>query len=158
MKKTIALERNFAASIDEVWELWTTKDGIESWWGPEGFTVTVDKLELRTGGELHYNMTAVGPEQIGFMQKAGMPLTTKARITFAEITPKSRLVYKNWVDFLPGVEAYEAETRVELFASAEGVRMVLTLEAMHSEYQTNLAVMGWESELGKLAKLLEARR
>src|SRR5438552_14247637 len=38
-----------------------------------------------------------------------------------------------------------------------GVRMVLTLDAMHDEHWTKLAVMGWESELGKLAKLVRAR-
>ena len=27
---------HFKATLEEVWELWTTKDGIESWWGPEG--------------------------------------------------------------------------------------------------------------------------
>src|ERR1700759_4906791 len=32
-----SLERTYAASIDEAWALWTTKAGIESWWGPEGF-------------------------------------------------------------------------------------------------------------------------
>ena len=47
MKKRIKLQRTFAATLDLVWELWTTKDGIESWWGPPGFEVTVSKLELR---------------------------------------------------------------------------------------------------------------
>jgi hypothetical protein len=36
--------------------------------------------------------------------------------------------------------------------------MVLTLDAMHDETWTQRAVMGWESELGKLARLLETRR
>src|SRR5439155_6931575 len=26
--------RTFQASAKEVWELWTTKEGLESWWGP----------------------------------------------------------------------------------------------------------------------------
>jgi hypothetical protein len=38
---------------------------------------------------------------------------------------------------------------------AQGVRLVLTLDAMHDEQWTRLAVMGWESELGKLARVLE---
>jgi hypothetical protein len=32
--------------------------------------------------------------------------------------------------------------------------MVLMLDAMHDEQWTRMAVMGWESQLGKLAKLL----
>ena len=69
MRKQITMERTFDATLDEVWELWTTKDGIESWWGPEGFETTVSKLELRVGGALHYAFTAVGEKQIKFMQQ-----------------------------------------------------------------------------------------
>src|SRR6266851_10513510 len=36
-----SIQRTYAASIDEAWALWTTKSGIESWWGPDGFDVTV---------------------------------------------------------------------------------------------------------------------
>jgi hypothetical protein len=34
--------------------------------------------------------------------------------------------------------------------------MVLTFDAMHDEHWTQMAVMVWESELDKLAKLLKA--
>ena len=50
----------------------------ESWWGPEGFEVTVTSLDLRPGGELVYVMTAVSPEQVAFMKEARMPLSTDA--------------------------------------------------------------------------------
>lgn len=32
----VRLERTYDATIDEVWRLWTTREGIESWWGPRG--------------------------------------------------------------------------------------------------------------------------
>jgi uncharacterized protein YndB with AHSA1/START domain len=156
LKKTIRIERQFDASIEEVWELWTTKDGIESWWGPDGFDVTVLELDLRKGGTLHYAMNARGAEQIAFMKKAGMPLSHAVRGTFLEIVPSARLVYTNLVDFVPNVAPYETEIKVELYAAPNGMRLVLTIEAMHDEHWTKMAVMGWESELGKLAKLLAA--
>ena len=53
-RRMITIERTFNAAIEDVWALWTTADGIESWWGPEGFRVKVRKLELRPGGALHY--------------------------------------------------------------------------------------------------------
>ncbi len=40
-----SIERAYPASIDAAWALWTTKAGIESWWGPEGFNVTVTDVE-----------------------------------------------------------------------------------------------------------------
>jgi uncharacterized protein YndB with AHSA1/START domain len=40
-RKRITLERVYHTDVQDVWDLWTTKDGIESWWGPGGFAVTV---------------------------------------------------------------------------------------------------------------------
>lgn len=156
-KQGITIERTYAASIDDVWELWTTKEGIESWWGPDGFSVEVRSIDLRPGGQLRYAMTATAPPQIEFMKRAGMPLTTESTITYIEVAPKRRLAYEHLVDFVPGVGPYSVSTVVELHPTAGGVKMVLRLDPMHDEEWTKRAVMGWESELGKLAKVLEGR-
>lgn len=157
-RQKVTLERAFDAAIEDVWELWTTKDGIESWWGPEGFTVSVRKLDLRPGGELLFATTATAPDQVEFIKKLGMPLTTESRIIYIEIVPRQRLAYTNILDFVPGVPTYEVATIVDFETSPQGVRMVLTMDAMHDENWTKMAVMGWESQFGKLAKLLAARR
>lgn len=155
-KKRITIERTFDASIEDVWELWTTKEGIESWWGPEGFMVKVHSIDLRVGGHLAYAMICVGPEQIEFMKKANMPLTTENRLTYTEVTLQKRLAFTQKADFIPGVDPYDVGTMVEFHSSGPGVRMLLTIDAMHDEHWTKMAVMGWESELGKLAKVLKA--
>jgi uncharacterized protein YndB with AHSA1/START domain len=155
--KRITLERVYRADVQDVWDLWTTKDGIESWWGPGGFVVTVRKLDLRAGGELLYAMTAIDPPQVAFMKKNGMPLTNECRITFSEVVPLRRLAYVHLADFIPGVEPYDVTTVVELHPTSESVRMVLTFDAMHSDEWTERAVMGWESEIGKLAAVIDAR-
>jgi uncharacterized protein YndB with AHSA1/START domain len=157
VRPKLSLERTFQASIDDVWELWTTKEGIESWWGPEGFSVVVHELDLRPGGKLSYAMTATGPEQAEYMKKAGMPITTENRVTFTKVEPPRRLVYNELADFIPGVEPYEVETIVELSQVSDGVRLVLTFESMHDEHWTEMARLGRESELGRLAKVLAAR-
>jgi uncharacterized protein YndB with AHSA1/START domain len=154
-RQKVTLERTFDASVEELWDLWTTKEGIESWWGPDGFAVKVQKLDLRPGGELLYTMTAIASDQIEFMKKAGMPLTTETRATYTEVVPPRRLVYSTKADFIPGVEPYDAATVVELHPSAEGVRLVLTIDAMHDEHWTQMAVMGWKNELEKLARVLK---
>jgi uncharacterized protein YndB with AHSA1/START domain len=157
MSKRITLERTFEASLTDVWDLWTTKEGIESWWGPDGFSVKVRKLDLRAGGELHYAMSATAPPQIEFMKKAGMPITTEAKITYTEVSPLERLAYTHLTDFIPGVAPYDVATVVELFADGSRVRMSLSFDPMHDEVWTDRAVKGWEMELGKLAKVLEKK-
>ena len=89
-RRRITLERTYPSPIEDVWDLWTTTDGIESWWGPEGFSVKVRKLDLRPGGVLEYAMTATAPAQVQFMKKAGVPLTTDVRIAFTEVVARRR--------------------------------------------------------------------
>ena len=156
-RKRIRLERFYRAELRDVWDLWTTKEGIESWWGPGGFAVTVRTLDLRPGGELRYAMTAVDPPQVAFMKKAGMPTTQELHITFTDVVPFRRLEYLHAADFIPRTEPYDIATLVELEETPEGVRLVLTFDAMHNEEWTERAVMGWEGELGQLAAVLEAR-
>jgi uncharacterized protein YndB with AHSA1/START domain len=154
----LTLERTFDASAEEVWELWTTKDGIEAWWGPDGFKVEVESLDLKPGGDCIYAMSAAGPEQMEYMTQAGMPLITHHRVTYTEVDPPRRLAYKSMADFIPGVEPYQIATVVELHEVDDGVRMVLTFDAMHDDRWTQLAVMGRESELGRLEHALAALR
>jgi uncharacterized protein YndB with AHSA1/START domain len=153
-KPRITLERTYKASVEDVWHLWTTKEGIESWWGPGGFTTRVLNLDLRAGGGLRYAMTATAAPQVEFMKKAGMPLTTEGRLTYTEVTTHRRLAYIHVADFIPGVEPYDVATTVEFHCNGQNVRMVLTFDAMHDEVWTQRAVMGHESQLGKLEKAI----
>jgi uncharacterized protein YndB with AHSA1/START domain len=154
-RRRVSIERTLGGTVEDVWELWTTKAGIESWWGPDGFVVKVRRLDVRLGGELLYAMTATAPEQIEFLKKAGMALTTESLVTYTDVVPLKRLAFTQMADFIPGVTPYEVATTVELETVPQGVRLVLTLDAMHDEYWTKMAVMGWESELDQLAKLLK---
>jgi uncharacterized protein YndB with AHSA1/START domain len=155
-RERVTIERTYDASIEDVWEMWTTKDGIESWWGPEGFATTVRAIDLRVGGVLDYTMRATETGQIEFMKKAGMPIAIDHRLTYTEVTPPKRLGFSNYADFIPGVEPYQVNHLVELRTTADGVRVTVTIDRMHDDYWTEMAVKGWTSELEKLAKALAA--
>ena len=157
MRKQITMERTFQATLDEVWELWTTKEGIESWWGPEGFETRVTTLELRVGGTLEYSFTAVGPDQIRFMQEAQQPLIQNMKARYTLVQPKTAAAWQSLVEFIPGVTPYEVESRFDLEARGKQVHMKLRFDAMHDDRFTQLAEMGWKEELGKLERRLAAR-
>src|SRR5262245_66346774 len=89
-RKRITLERTYQADVRDVWDLWTTADGIESWWGPGGFAVKVRKLDLRPGGELLYAMNAIDAPQVEFMVQAGKPMTSYASIPYEEAETQRR--------------------------------------------------------------------
>lgn len=151
-KRGITIERTYKADIADVWALWTTKDGFESWWGPEGFRVEVHTLDARLGGALHYDMIADAPEQIEAMRRMGQPISHKTHGTFTELKPRERLVLTHVIDFLPGVPPYESVIVAEFFPSGSSVRMVVTLHPMHNEEFTRMSVEGFTSQLTKLDK------
>jgi len=156
MATPIRIERTYSARPERVWELWTTPEGIERWWAPDGFEAKVAKLELEPGGELRHSLTAVSPEQVEFMQSAGLPLTTHARKRFTEIEPPRRLGYVSEVDFVPGVEPYEQLTTIDLVPDGEGVRVLMTVEPMHDDVWTERLVAGRQNELDNLGRVLGA--
>jgi uncharacterized protein YndB with AHSA1/START domain len=151
----IRLERTYGASPEDVFALWTTEEGIEAWWAPDGFEVEVERLELRPGGTLLYTMTARAPEMVKFMTDSGMPICTRATKIFTEIEPPRRLAYDSLVDFVPGVEPYEHGTLIELEPEGDGVRVVETIEPLHDDKWTQRLIAGRQNELANLARLLE---
>jgi len=76
------------------------------------------------------------------MKKADMPLTHELTVKFTEVVPPRRLAYVHLADFIPGVEPYDVATVVELHETPDGVRMVLTFDAMHDDEWTQKATMG----------------
>jgi len=148
------IEQDYPASAERVWELWTTASGIEGWWAPDGFEVHVDALDVRPGGTLTYTMTATGPEQVAFMQGAGLPLSTTSTKTFTVVEPYRRLSYTTLADFIPGVTPYEFLTEVELTPTDDGVHVTMTVDAMHDEEWTQRLIAGRQNELANLGKLV----
>ena len=157
VRARVVIERTYKAQAEELWDLWTTKEGFELWWGPEGFRVEVHSLEPRVGGRLHYDMLADTPEMVEAMRRMGRPSSHATRARFVEIKPHEHLTIAHVIDFLPGVESYESAMRVDLLASRDQVRMVVTLEPMHDEEFTKMSTLGFSSQLTKLDKRFERR-
>jgi uncharacterized protein YndB with AHSA1/START domain len=147
----VVIERTYRARVEELWDLWTTRKGFESWWGPEGFRVEVHTIEARAGG-LHYDMIADAPEQIEAMKRMGHPPSHQTRGRFTEVRPQERLAITHVIDFLPGVKPYESTMVVEFFPLGAYVRMVVTLDPMHDDEFTKMSTMGFTSQLTKLDK------
>jgi uncharacterized protein YndB with AHSA1/START domain len=151
------IERTYPATAENVWDLWTTPRGIESWWAPDGFTVEVEKLELERGGELVYTMTASGPDQVEFMRNAGLPLTTTSRKRFTDVEGPRRLAYMSLVDFVPDTPRYEFLTVVELEPANGDVQVSMTVDSRHDQVWTERVIAGRANELDNLATLIQSR-
>jgi len=64
-----------------VWEVWTNPDHIKNWWGPNGFTNTISKMEVKPGGVWDFIMH--GPDGTNYKNKS----------IYKEVRKYERLVY-----------------------------------------------------------------
>ena len=157
-RQPVKIERTYEADVADVWALWTTKEGFESWWGPEGFRVEVRALDLRVGGTLSYDMIAHGAEEIAFMKREGMPLSHGTHGTFIEVQAQTRLKIRHVIDFVTGQPTYTNDMLLELIPEGKNVRMVVTIEPHRANEWTERSIAGFTSQLTKVPVALAARR
>jgi uncharacterized protein YndB with AHSA1/START domain len=58
--RELTVSRLLNAPKELVWELWTNSEHIKHWWGPNGFTNTIYKMDVKNGGE--WDFTMHGPD------------------------------------------------------------------------------------------------
>ncbi len=75
--------REFDAPRDLVFSAFTDPKHLAQWWGPNGFTTTTSSFEMRPGGIWRFVMH--GPDSRDYQN----------RITFDEVVPPERLVYRH---------------------------------------------------------------
>ncbi len=146
----VIIERSYRARVEELWELWTTKEGFESWWGPQGFRVEVRAIEARVGGVLEYDMIADSPDAIAAMKRMGWASSHATRGRFAAYVPHQRLTLVHVIDFIPGVEPYDTTIEVAFHASGEHTRMLVTLHPHRDPHWTKMSAEGFANQLTKL--------
>lgn len=154
---TIRFERVYDAAIEDVWALWTTKEGLEQWFGPEGMHFEVSILELEVGGAFDHVMTAVGAEQVAYLANLDRPPSVWVSGRFLEIVRHRRLRIRFDIDFVPGVESYPYDMLVELHAEAGRVRMILTADRHPDAEMTRGAILGLTSQLQRFDLAVAAR-
>jgi uncharacterized protein YndB with AHSA1/START domain len=154
---TIRFERVYDASIEDVWALWTTKEGLEEWFGPEGMRFEVSILELWVDGAFDHVMTAVGTEQVAYLTNLDRPLSVWVSGQFLEVVRHRKLRIRFDMDFVPGVEPYPYDMMVELHAEAGQVRMVLTADRHPDPEMTRGAIIGFTSQLQRFDLAVAAR-
>jgi uncharacterized protein YndB with AHSA1/START domain len=150
VQAAVVVERSYRASVEELWSLWTTKAGFESWWGPEGFRVEVHRLEAEEGGALEYDMIADAPEAVAAMKAMGQPVSHGTRGTYAEFRPHERLRLVHVIDFVPDQPVYDSVIEVAFSAQGEQARMTVTLHPHLDPHWTKMSLQGFTSQLTKL--------
>ena len=84
--REVAATRIFDAPRDLVWKVWTEPEHVARWWGPNGFTTTTERMEVKPGGVWRFVMH--GPDGRDYQN----------RISYDEVVPPERLVYRHGGD------------------------------------------------------------
>src|ERR1043165_4955176 len=145
-EREIAATRVFDAPRELVWRMWTDPRPVIHWWGPNGFTKTIPKMDVRPGGGGNFIMH--GPDGRDYTNKAVYREVTKpSRLTYSHI---SGPLFEAEIDFIgPGkkpevrrritVEWAERRTRVAReFAAGEG--MPQTMDKLQATLRRSLVI------------------
>ena len=81
--RELIISRKLNAPVELVWEAWTKPEHIANWWGPNGFTNTINVMDMTVGGE--WNLVMHGPDGTDYKNKS----------IFKEIIPFKRIVYEH---------------------------------------------------------------
>lgn len=154
---SVVIERSFDAPVDLIWRMWTDPEHFKAWYGPEGASIPVAKMDVRVGGTRLVCMEVQAPS--GPMQ---MWFTGEYR----EVVENQRLVYTESMSDEHGNVASPSDTnvpeghptttevRVELEESGGGTTMVMTHLGIPAG---SPGAVGWTMALDKLAAHVAAR-
>ena len=156
VQDVMVIERTFDAPVDLVWQMWTDPDHFAAWYGPEGATIPVAKMDVRVGGT-----RLVGME----VQTPGGPMQMWFTGEYREVVENERLVYTESMSDengnvmtpsdmnMPEEHPTTTEVRVELEDVGGRTKMVMTHAGIPSD---SPGAAGWTMALDKLAVRVEA--
>ncbi|MDB5087046.1 MAG: hypothetical protein JWR09_1040 [Mucilaginibacter sp.] len=81
--RELIISKTLNAPVELVWEAWTKPEHIANWWGPNGFTNTITKMDINPGGE--WNLVMHSPDGIDYKNKS----------VFKEIVQYKKIVYQH---------------------------------------------------------------
>ena len=79
--REIFVTRDFAAPRELVWKALTNPRHVVNWWGPRGFTTTIENMDVRSGGVWQHTMR--GPDGVKYPNHS----------VFQEVVKPERIVY-----------------------------------------------------------------
>lgn len=86
-ERELRFSRLLDAPVELVWKVWTNPEHLKHWWGPDGFTTTIKKMDLKAGGE--WNLVMHGPDGTDYDVKC----------VFREVVKHKKIVYDQLANF-----------------------------------------------------------
>ncbi len=152
--RTFEITRVFLAPREEVFRYFVEPELIAQWWGPDGFTTPVERVEVeaRVGGPYRKTMVLESAEiAAGMGVPVGTPFPDAA--TVLEIVPPELLVVASEPQPEMGL-VERTVTRIELHAEGPDRTRVVLVDGPYTDMMAPHAEVGWTQQFGKLERLL----
>jgi uncharacterized protein YndB with AHSA1/START domain len=150
-RDAVVIERRFDAPVELIWKLWTEPEHFAAWYGPDGATIPVAKMDVRVGGTRLVCMevsTPGGPRQMWFTGEY-LDVVENERLVYTESMADEHGNVLTAADMgMPDGHPTTTEVRVELAAVDGGTRMVMTHSGIPAD---SPGAAGWAMALDKLA-------
>ncbi len=128
--------RILQAPVELVWRVWTDPEHVARWWGPEGFTNTISRMDVEPGG--HWQLVMHGPDGTDYKNHSVfVDIETHKRIVFDHV---SGPVFRATIEFQDLGRTTEIRWTMQ-FKSPEQLREVINVFKADIGLQQNLDKM-----------------
>jgi uncharacterized protein YndB with AHSA1/START domain len=155
LQNAVTIERRFNAPIELVWTMWTDAEHFKAWYGPNGATIPVARMDVRVGGSRLVCMemqTPKGQMQMWFTGEY-LEVVEPERLVFTDSAcdENGQLVSPAAMG-MPEDHPTTTEVRVALTQDGRGTNMVMTHIGIPAG---SPGAAGWEMAFDKLAAHVE---
>ncbi|MEV6300430.1 SRPBCC domain-containing protein [Actinoplanes sp. NPDC051861] len=142
----LVITRIFDAPRELVYRAFTDPDQLSAWFGPVGWSVPRDSvdIDLRVGGHQRFTM----------VNEADPSMKSPQNATFVEVVENELLVGEESVAHIPDFGAEVLRLRIEFHDEEDGRTRVVLTQSPFPEAMADSARGGWGSSFTKLDKLL----
>ena len=130
------------APIGLVWEVWTKPEHIQHWWGPDGFTNTIEEMHVEPGGEWVFVMQ--GPDGKSYPNKT----------IFREVVSHKKIMHEHFApNFIASIEFEKQgdKTLLNWYKLYETRELFAMVEQHHKTHE------GFKQTVAKLENYLAQR-
>jgi uncharacterized protein YndB with AHSA1/START domain len=154
----VRIERTLDAPTDLIWQMWTEPDHFKAWYGPDGATIVVAKMDVRVGGTRLVGMEMEMPNGTMRMWFTG---------AYREVVENKRLVYTESMSDENGNVLSAADmgmpeghpTTTEVIVELENIGGRTKMVMIHAGIpEDSPGAAGWAMAFDKLSKHVEAQR
>jgi uncharacterized protein YndB with AHSA1/START domain len=157
-RDAVRIERTLDAPADLIWQMWTEPQHFKAWYGPDGATIVVAKMDLRVGGTRLVCMEMQTPNGAMRMWFTG---------EYREVVENERLVYTESMSDehghvlspsdvgMPDGHPTTTEIIVELESVGGRTKMVMTHVGVPKD---SPGAAGWTMAFDKLSRHVDAQR